>query len=53
LQTLNNIAAEQNSTIIFPVPMNLMEMFKQARPSDCSKSNKKKECTLFDPNETL
>jgi hypothetical protein len=53
LQTLNNIAAEQNSTIIFPVPMNLLEMFKQARSSDCSKSNKKKECTLFDPNETL
>ena len=53
LQTLNNIAAEQNSTIIFPVPMNLMEIFKQARPSECTKSNRKKEFTLFDPNETL
>lgn len=27
LQTLNNIAAEKNSTIIFPVPMDLLETF--------------------------
>ena len=27
LQTLNSIAAEHNSTIIFPMPMNIMEHF--------------------------
>jgi len=27
LQTLNSIAAEHNSTIIFPMPMNVMDHF--------------------------
>ena len=27
LQTLNSIAAEHNSTIIFPMPMNIMDHF--------------------------
>lgn len=27
LQTLNNIAAEKNSTIIFPVPLDLLQAF--------------------------
>ena len=27
LETLNNIAAEKNSTIIFPVPINIFEAF--------------------------
>jgi erythrocyte band 7 integral membrane protein len=27
LQTLNSIAAEKNSTIIFPVPLDLLEVF--------------------------
>ncbi|KAL3308391.1 hypothetical protein Ciccas_013079 [Cichlidogyrus casuarinus] len=29
LQTLNNIAAEQNSTVIFPLPMELMKIFSK------------------------
>ena len=27
LQTLNSIAAEHNSTIIFPMPMNILDHF--------------------------
>ena len=30
LQTLNEIAAEQNSTIVFPLPMELMHMIRKA-----------------------
>ena len=33
LQTLNSIAAEKNSTIIFPVPLDLLEVFGK-RPSE-------------------
>lgn len=29
LQTLNSISAEKNSTIIFPLPMELLNMFKK------------------------
>lgn len=29
LQTLNNIATEQNSTIIFPLPVDLFSMFQK------------------------
>lgn len=29
LQTLNNIATEQNSTIIFPIPVDLFSLFKK------------------------
>jgi hypothetical protein len=31
LQTLNEIAAEQNSTIIFPLPIDLLPMFQNQR----------------------
>jgi regulator of protease activity HflC (stomatin/prohibitin superfamily) len=31
LQTLNEIAAEQNSTIVFPLPIDIFDMFKAAR----------------------
>ena len=36
LQTLNSIAAEQNSTIIFPMPMNIFShfLFKKEKPED-------------------
>jgi regulator of protease activity HflC (stomatin/prohibitin superfamily) len=34
LQTLTEIAAEKNSTIIFPVPMELLELLKRAVGSD-------------------
>ena len=34
LQTLTEIAAEKNSTIIFPVPMELLELLKKAAGSD-------------------
>ena len=34
LQTLTEIAAEKNSTIIFPVPMELLELLKRAAGSD-------------------
>ena len=30
LQTLNSIAAEHNSTIIFPMPMNIMDHFMKS-----------------------
>jgi regulator of protease activity HflC (stomatin/prohibitin superfamily) len=30
LQTLTEIAAEKNSTIVFPVPMELLELLKKA-----------------------
>ena len=32
LQTLNNIAAENNSTVVFPVPMDLFSKLAQAVP---------------------
>lgn len=31
LQTLNNIASEKNSTIIFPLPLEMMRSFLQER----------------------
>jgi erythrocyte band 7 integral membrane protein len=37
LQTLNNIACEKNSTIIFPVPLDFFDVFS----SNKSKSNSK------------
>ena len=33
LQTLTEIAGEKNSTILFPIPINLMNLF-QPMPSD-------------------
>jgi regulator of protease activity HflC (stomatin/prohibitin superfamily) len=32
LQTLNEIASERNSTIVFPLPLELFEMLKRPRP---------------------
>ncbi|XP_052789876.1 band 7 protein AGAP004871-like isoform X1 [Mya arenaria] len=32
LQTLNSIAAEQNSTIVFPLPLDLLQAFKAPAP---------------------
>jgi hypothetical protein len=32
LQTLTEIAAEKNSTIIFPLPIDLLRMLKEERP---------------------
>ena len=34
LQTLTEIAAEKNSTIVFPVPMDLLELLRKAAGSD-------------------
>jgi len=31
LQTLTEVAAENNSTIVFPVPIDLIEMFMRGR----------------------
>jgi hypothetical protein len=31
LQTLSSIAAEHNSTIIFPMPMNILDHFMDSR----------------------
>ena len=54
LQTLNNIAAEKNSTIIFPVPMNIMELLgtsqrKQSNACNNSKNIKDNdvECSVL------
>ena len=33
LQTLTEIAAEKNSTIVFPLPLDLIQMFLQSRES--------------------
>jgi regulator of protease activity HflC (stomatin/prohibitin superfamily) len=32
LQTLNEIASERNSTIVFPLPLELLEMLKRPQP---------------------
>ena len=37
LQTLNGIAAEHNSTIIFPVPIDILSNFMQLQPSQQGK----------------
>lgn len=42
LQTLNNIATEKNSTIIFPVPIDMFEVFKNGFEFHKNKSSKKK-----------
>ncbi|MCX5752018.1 MAG: slipin family protein, partial [Candidatus Krumholzibacteria bacterium] len=34
LQTLTEIAAEKNSTILFPVPVDFLQYFMQARKKD-------------------
>jgi regulator of protease activity HflC (stomatin/prohibitin superfamily) len=34
LQTLTEVASEKNSTIIFPVPMNLVDLFTQSRSGE-------------------
>ena len=34
LQTLSSIAAEHNSTIIFPMPMNILDHFMGGKKSD-------------------
>ena len=39
LQTLNNIAAEKNSTIIFPVPLDLLEAFSSQGRREKIKQN--------------
>ena len=46
LQTLSNIATEKNSTIIFPVPVELFDLFKKGRRSEtCTTNNNEvKEC---------
>ena len=36
LQTLNSISAENNSTIIFPVPIDIMNSFMQCSPAQQS-----------------
>ena len=36
LQTLNSISAENNSTIIFPVPMDLLSSFYTSKPASSS-----------------
>ncbi|HEY4669973.1 MAG TPA: hypothetical protein VIH05_09390, partial [Tepidiformaceae bacterium] len=33
LQTLTEVAAENNSTIVFPIPVDLIEMFMRDRDS--------------------
>ena len=40
LQTLGSIANENNSTIIFPVPINLFEAFNQARKPDAGEQSR-------------
>jgi len=39
LQTLKDIAAENNSTTVFPIPMDLFKVFFENRQSSTSKSN--------------
>jgi erythrocyte band 7 integral membrane protein len=39
LQTLNNIASEKNSTIIFPVPIELFELFKKPKRNEAFTNN--------------
>ncbi len=43
LQTLTDIAAEQNSTIVFPLPIELMRML---RGGTCGQSDVRPECSL-------
>lgn len=40
LQTLNTISAEKNSTIFFPVPINMMDMVGQPRRLTTTGANK-------------
>ena len=40
LQTLNGIATEQNSTIVFPLPVDLFTLFQRTQ-SDTNTSTKK------------
>merc|ERR1712008_197867 len=39
LQTLTHISAEKNSTIIFPLPIELMKIFMPKTCNDCGVSN--------------
>ena len=41
LQTLNNIAAEKNSTIIFPIPLDLLEVFGHAKRNNNNNISRK------------
>lgn len=41
LQTLTEIASERNSTIIFPLPINIFEAFTKVRPDSQSKEKTK------------
>jgi len=45
LQTLSSIAAEHNSTIIFPMPMNILDHFmdKGKDKREAKEKDKKKE----------
>jgi len=38
LQTLTEIAAEKNSTIVFPLPLDLIQMFLESRGSGTDES---------------
>ena len=40
LQTLNNIADEKNSTIVFPIPLEFLGAFKQSLSKFLNKNNK-------------
>jgi erythrocyte band 7 integral membrane protein len=41
LQTLNNIAAEKNSTIIFPIPMDLLDIFGHGKARVSNNNSRK------------
>lgn len=49
LQTLNSIAAEKNSTIVFPLPI---EMFSALQPANrCSPSHQQATCSIHQHNQ--
>ena len=52
LQTLTHISAEKNSTIIFPVPMEMMSRFSSSQPGRSiqpDKSSKKQQLPSINP----
>ena len=52
LQTLNNIATEQNSTIIFPLPMDLIPFFHKPRSNLTKSTTQPFVLTPTSPDET-
>lgn len=48
LQTLNSIATEKNSTIIFPVPIDMFDAFRNGFETQKNKTSSKNRS---DPNE--